>query len=166
MTPMNIIVISVKKNEIQNIGSIIVQIVVILHIPNVFLGKTQMPSNTCNGHLFGGANTLSVTHTSLCLLRKQKTTLDVIVLVKSWFTDVPNVISTCTIIVHRKGKCCFNFYSIPYLVHKIFGREKDKAIRQAGFLVLWLNKFLFNEFPKYGIKSIFFPLAIRLSRGA
>ena len=34
MTPMNIIVISVKKNKIQNIGSIIVQIVVILHIPN------------------------------------------------------------------------------------------------------------------------------------
>lgn len=45
-------------------------------------------------------------------------------------------------------------------------REKDKAIRQAGFLVLWLSKFLFSEFPGYGIKSIFFPFAIRLSRGA
>ena len=83
MTLVNIIVIYVKKNETQSIGSTIVQIAVILHIPNVFLGKTQMSSNTCNGHLFGGANTLSVTHTSLLLLRKQKTNLDVIVLAKS-----------------------------------------------------------------------------------
>ena len=45
-------------------------------------------------------------------------------------------------------------------------REKDKAIRRAGFLVLWLSKFLFSEFPRYGVKSVFFPLAIRLARGA
>ena len=45
-------------------------------------------------------------------------------------------------------------------------REKDKAIRQARFLALWLSKFLFSDFPEYGIKSIFFPLAIRLSQGA
>ena len=37
-------------------------------------------------------------------------------------------------------------------------QEKDKAVRQAGFLTLWLNKFLFSEFPGYGIKSIFFLL--------
>jgi len=45
-------------------------------------------------------------------------------------------------------------------------REKDKAIRRAGFLALWLCKFLFSEFPEYGVKSVFFPLAIRLARGA
>ena len=42
-------------------------------------------------------------------------------------------------------------------------QEKDKAVRQVGFLTLWLSKFLFSEFPGYGIKSIFFPLAIRLA---
>ena len=57
MTPMNIIVIFVKMNETQNIGSIIVQIAVILHIPNVFLGKSQISSNTYNGHLLGGSYT-------------------------------------------------------------------------------------------------------------
>ena len=45
-------------------------------------------------------------------------------------------------------------------------REKDKAVKRAGFLVLWLSKFLFNEFPRYGVKSIFFPLAIKLARGS
>ena len=45
-------------------------------------------------------------------------------------------------------------------------REKDKAVRQVGFLTLWLSKFLFNEFPVYGIKSVFFPLTIKLSWGA
>ena len=45
-------------------------------------------------------------------------------------------------------------------------QEKDKAFRQAGFLTLWLSKFLFSKFLGYGIKSIFFPLAIRLARGA
>ena len=44
--------------------------------------------------------------------------------------------------------------------------EKDKAVRRAGFLTLWLSKFLFSEFPKYRVKSVFFPLAIRLARGA
>jgi len=45
-------------------------------------------------------------------------------------------------------------------------REKDKAVRQAGFLTLWLSTFFFSEFPGYGIKSVFFPLVIRLARGA
>ena len=45
-------------------------------------------------------------------------------------------------------------------------REKDKEVRRAGFLVFWLSKFLFSEFPGYGIKSALFPLAIRLARGA
>ena len=44
MTLVNIIVISVKKNETRSIGSTIVQIAVILLIPNVFLGKTQIGS--------------------------------------------------------------------------------------------------------------------------
>ena len=45
-------------------------------------------------------------------------------------------------------------------------REKDKAVRRARFLALWLSKFLFNKFPRYGVKSVFFPLAIRLAQGA
>ena len=45
-------------------------------------------------------------------------------------------------------------------------KEKDKFVRQAGFLALWLRKFLLSEFPSYGIKSTFFPLAIKLARGA
>ena len=44
--------------------------------------------------------------------------------------------------------------------------EKDKEVRRAGFLTFWLNKFLFSEFPGYGIKSALFPLAISLARGA
>ena len=45
-------------------------------------------------------------------------------------------------------------------------REKDKEVRRAGFLAFWLSKFLFSEFPGYGVKSTFFPLAIKLARGA
>ena len=44
--------------------------------------------------------------------------------------------------------------------------EKDKEVRRAGFLAFWLSKFLFSEFPGYGIKSAFFPLAISLAKGA
>ena len=40
-------------------------------------------------------------------------------------------------------------------------REKDKAVRRAGFLALWLSKFLFSEFLGYRVRSVFFPLAIR-----
>ena len=45
-------------------------------------------------------------------------------------------------------------------------REKDKEVKWAGFLAFWLSKFLFSEFPGYGIKSALFPLAISLARGA
>ena len=45
-------------------------------------------------------------------------------------------------------------------------REKDKEVRRAGFLAFWLNKFLFSEYPGYGIKSTLFPLVIRLAQGA
>ena len=45
-------------------------------------------------------------------------------------------------------------------------REKDKEVRRARFLAFWLSKFLFSEFPGYGIKSALFPLAISLARGA
>ena len=45
-------------------------------------------------------------------------------------------------------------------------REKDKEVRQAGFLAFWLSKFMFSEFPRYGIKSTFFLLAIKLAQGA
>ena len=45
-------------------------------------------------------------------------------------------------------------------------QEKDKTIRRVGFLALWLSKFFFSEFPGYGIKSTFFPFAIKLARDA
>ena len=45
-------------------------------------------------------------------------------------------------------------------------QEKDKAVRRAGLLTLWLSKFLFNEFLGYEFKFVFFPLAIRLVWGA
>ena len=45
-------------------------------------------------------------------------------------------------------------------------RKKDKVVRRVGFLVLWLSKFLFSEYLEYEVKSIFFPLAIKLARGA
>ena len=61
MTLMNIIVIFVKKNEIQNIGSIIVQIAVILLILIVFLADTQILGQEMFSHL-------TVTHTPLLSL--------------------------------------------------------------------------------------------------
>ncbi|KAK9991547.1 hypothetical protein SO802_026532 [Lithocarpus litseifolius] len=47
----------------------------------------------------------------------------------------------------------------------ILSQEKDKSVKQTRFLALWLSKFLFSEFSGYGIKSTFFPLAIKLARG-
>ena len=106
MTPVNIIVIYVKKNESQSIVSTIVQIAIILHIPNVLLGNIQISS-------FEVHTNLTVTHTPLLSLRKPKTTLNVtivVILAQSCFTSVPNVISTDIVIVHIKDKCSFNFY--------------------------------------------------------
>ena len=54
----------------------------------------------------------------------------------------------------RMGKCVATL-----------SQEKEKMVRRAGFLTLWLSKFLFSEFPGYGIKSTFFPLAIKLAKG-
>ena len=45
-------------------------------------------------------------------------------------------------------------------------REKDKVDRRAEFLALSLSKFFFSEYPEYRVKSVFFPLAIRLAQGA
>ena len=45
-------------------------------------------------------------------------------------------------------------------------RKKEKEVRRAGFLAFWLSKFLFSEFPGYGIKSALFPFAISLAKGA
>lgn len=44
-------------------------------------------------------------------------------------------------------------------------QENDKIVKQTRFLALWLSKFLLSEFSGYGIKSTFFPLAIKLARG-
>ena len=70
MTLVNITVIFVKKNETQTIGFTIVQIALILHIPNVFLGNTQMRSKEALKHLI-------VTDTPFFSLKKLKITLHV-----------------------------------------------------------------------------------------
>ena len=44
-------------------------------------------------------------------------------------------------------------------------QENYKTVKQAGFLALWLSKFIFSEFSGYGIKSTFFLLAIKLAQG-
>ena len=96
MTLVNIIVIYVKKNEIQNIGFTIVKIVVILLIPNVFLGDAQITSLEVFTHL-------TATHIPLLSLRKLKITLhvtNVISLMKILFINASNVILTCTDFVH------------------------------------------------------------------
>jgi hypothetical protein len=51
MTLVNTTAISVKKNETQSIGSTTVKIAVILLIPNVFLGNTQIASLEVLTHL-------------------------------------------------------------------------------------------------------------------
>ena len=79
MTLVNITIISVKKNEAQTIGSTTMQIALILHIPNVFLGYTQIGSWEALTHLI-------VTDTLLLSLRKLKITIhvtDVVFLAKS-----------------------------------------------------------------------------------
>ena len=70
MTLVNIIVIFVKKNETQTIGFTTVQIALILHIPNVFSGNTQIKSKEALKHLI-------VTDTLFFSLRKLKITLHV-----------------------------------------------------------------------------------------
>ena len=51
MTLENISVTFVRRNENKNLGSTIVQILVILLIPNVFLGNTQIKSLELLTHL-------------------------------------------------------------------------------------------------------------------
>ena len=75
MTLVNITVIFVKKNETQNIGSTTVKIVVILLIPNVFLGNPQIASNTYKGQLFGGTYTFVCHPHPISFIEKLKTTL-------------------------------------------------------------------------------------------
>ena len=75
MTLVNITVIFVKKNETQNIGFTTVKIVVILLIPNVFLGKGQIGSNTYKGQLFGGTYTFGCRPHRISFIEKLKTTL-------------------------------------------------------------------------------------------
>ena len=100
MTLVNIIVIYVKRNETQNIGSTTVQIVVILLIQNVFLATIQILSLEVPTHFI-------VTHTPLLSLRKLKTILlvtNVVIPVKNLSTNVPRVISTCIDLVYGNDK--------------------------------------------------------------
>ena len=123
MTPMNITVISVKKNATQNIGSTTVQIPIILYIPNVFLGKIQFSCNTYDGHLFGGFNTFDCHPHTLTFIEE-------IINCPRYNSSCKEVIYQCaqcnfhvhyycSVIVYRNDKCS-NFYSILYSVHEIF----------------------------------------------
>ena len=83
----------------------------------------------------------SITHMPLISLRKSKASVNVIeaiVPAKSWSINVPNVISRCTIIVYRKENCCFNFYSILDLVHKIFGSWNCNFYFVLDFYIFYL----------------------------
>ena len=116
MTSVNIIVIFVKKNEIQDIGFTTVKIVVILLTLNVFLENTQITSLEVFTHLIA-------THTLLLSLRKLKLMMThhdiyVIVLINILFINVSNVNLKCANFVHWKGKCSFKFYFILDLVHR------------------------------------------------
>ena len=96
MTPINIIVIFVKKNEIPNNGSTTMKIAVILLIPIVLLGENQITRNTCNGHLFGDLYiNLIVKTISMAQL----------------ISPICPVHNNCL----QKDQCCFNFYL--YIFH-------------------------------------------------
>ena len=66
------------------------------------------------------------------------------------------------------GRCAASLGGKPARMGRwvmTLSREKNKELRWAGFLAFWLSKFLFSEFPGYGVKSSFFPLAIKLAQG-
>ena len=126
MTLVNIIVISVKKNTTQNISSTIMQIAIILYIPNVFLGKIQISSNTYDGHLFGGVNTFNYHPHTLTFIegiidypRCNRCNSSCKELIYQCAQCSFHVHYYCSVIIYRKDKCS-NFYSILYLVHEIF----------------------------------------------
>ena len=74
MTPVNIIVIFAKKNEIPSNGSTTVQIPAFLLIAIVFLGKMQMSSDAYNAISWEVLPiNLTVTHTITCI-KEIKTT--------------------------------------------------------------------------------------------
>ena len=105
MILMNIIVTSVKKSVTQSIGSITVKIALILLIPIVFLGNTQIFGLEILTHL-----AFILTH--LLSLRKLRTVLNVtsvVILAKTLSYNVSNVISTSTINVRGARKSGFNF---------------------------------------------------------
>ena len=145
MTPVNIIVIYVKKNTIQSIGSTIVQIPIILYIPNIFLEITQIWSLEVHMNF-------PFTHTPLLSLRKLKTTLNVtfvVILAQSRFINVPSVISTDIIIVYIKDKCSFNFYLYIFLLGWALGvgtlvncRWHDQFRAMGG---VWGVSYLFGK---------------------
>ena len=121
MILMNIIVTFVKKSMTQSVGSITVKIALILLIPIVFLGNTQIFGLEILTHLI-------VIHTHLLSLRKLKTALNVtsvVILAKSLSYSVSNVISTSTINVCGVRKSGFNFcIYIFFFWVKLFKKKK------------------------------------------
>ena len=51
----------------------------------------------------------------------------------------------------------------PWMDH--FKREKDVLIRRAAFVVYWLSKCVFGEFPAYSIKPLYFRIAVKIATG-
>jgi len=107
---MSIIVIFVKKHEIQNIGSTIVRISIFLHTLNAFLEKIQISS-------LGRLLCLTSTNIPSLLLTSARASIlyviNVVNLVMVGLLNVPNVISIFTLCA--KHDWCFSPHSLCQL---------------------------------------------------
>ena len=105
MTPMNIIVIFVKKNESESIGSTIVQIVVILLIPNVFLENPQMSTQivTTSSRLQGECSLFDYHPHTLTFIEETK-----------YHPQSHSCNDPCKEINYQYAQCNFNMHNIVY----------------------------------------------------
>uniref|UniRef100_A0A2N9I9H3 Aminotransferase-like plant mobile domain-containing protein n=1 Tax=Fagus sylvatica TaxID=28930 RepID=A0A2N9I9H3_FAGSY len=48
---------------------------------------------------------------------------------------------------------------------RAFFGHKDTTLRRAAFVVYWLSKCVFGEYPSYAVKPLYFRLAVKISTG-
>uniref|UniRef100_A0A2N9I2E6 Aminotransferase-like plant mobile domain-containing protein n=1 Tax=Fagus sylvatica TaxID=28930 RepID=A0A2N9I2E6_FAGSY len=48
---------------------------------------------------------------------------------------------------------------------RAFFGNKDTTLRRAAFVVYWLSKCVFGEYPSYAVKPLYFRLAVKISTG-
>jgi hypothetical protein len=48
---------------------------------------------------------------------------------------------------------------------RTFFGSKDTTLRRAAFVVYWLSKCVFGEYPSYAVKPLYFRLAVKISTG-